>query len=602
MRRKALKINKIKINAFGNLKNKNIELKKINIIYGKNESGKSTLQNFIINMLYGISKNKNGKFESDYDKYNPWSGEEYSGKIEYQLDNNKIYNVYRDFDKKNPEIYDEYSNNISNEFNIDKKLGNTFFMEQTNIDREIMTSTVASMQNETQIDKNTQNLLVQKVANLAESGEEDVSYKKAIAKLDKLLLNEVGTDKSQDRPINIAKNKLNKLNNELDEIKDIENDKYLIEEKNKEYTENLNFAEKNKKIYLEIKNIIDENNSENQKIEIKEKIYKENNEKIEKIKSEKIEKNNKKNKIINYFLLFLILLINILSFIFIKNKIINIIIFLLIPIWILINLIKNKNKKIKNNKIQINTLEKNNDELKEEINNLKNKLINKNNEEKNKLINKYGEEIEELFNNNIYDVINNNNNEINQYNLEIHKLKLDLENIEPKLEKMVNLIEEIQIEEENIKKLNEEKDVFLETKEIIENAYEEMKNNVTPKFNICLSEYIDKISGGKYNNIKINDGIQVELINGKLIPIEKLSEGTIEQIYLALRLSVIDQISKEKLPIFLDETFAYYDDERLAATLKFINSVQNQTIIFTCTNREIEILEQLGIEYNLIRL
>lgn len=597
-----MKINKIKINAFGNLKNKNIELKKINIIYGKNESGKSTLQNFIINMLYGISKNKNGKFESDYDKYNPWSGEEYSGKIEYQLDNNKIYNVYRDFNKKNPEIYDEYSNNISNEFNIDKKLGNTFFIEQTNIDREIMTSTVASMQNETQIDKNTQNLLVQKVANLAESGEEDVSYKKAIAKLDKLLLNEVGTDKSQDRPINIAKNKLNKLNNELDEIKDIENDKYLIEEKNKEYTENLNFAEKNKKIYSEIKNIMDENNSENQKIEIKEKIYKENNEKIEKIKIEKIEKNNKKNKIINYFLLFLILLINILSFIFIKNKIINIIIFLLIPIWILINLIKNKNKKIKNNKIQINALEKNNNELKEEINNLKNKLINKNNEEKNKLINKYGKEIEELFNNNIYDVINNNNNEINQYNLEIHKLKLDLENIEPKLEKMVNLIEEIQIEEENIKKLNEEKDVFLETKEIIENSYEEMKNNVTPKFNICLSEYIDKISGGKYNNIKINDGIQVELTNGKLIPIEKLSEGTIEQIYLALRLSVIDQISKEKLPIFLDETFAYYDDERLAATLKFINSVQNQAIIFTCTNRETEILEQLGIEYNLIGL
>lgn len=597
-----MKINKIKINAFGNLKNKNIELKKINIIYGKNESGKSTLQNFIINMLYGISKNKNGKFESDYDKYNPWSGEEYSGKIEYQLDNNKIYNVYRDFNKKNPEIYDEYSNNISNEFNIDKKLGNTFFIEQTNIDREIMTSTVASMQNETQIDKNTQNLLVQKVANLAESGEEDVSYKKAIAKLDKLLLNEVGTDKSQDRPINIAKNKLNKLNNELDEIKDIENDKYLIEEKNKEYTENLNFAEKNKKIYSEIKNIMDENNSENQKIEIKEKIYKENNEKIEKIKIEKIEKNNKKNKIINYFLLFLIVLINILSFIFIKNKIINIIIFLLIPIWILINLIKNKNKKIKNNKIQINTLEKNNNELKEEINNLKNKLINKNNEEKNKLINKYGKEIEELFNNNIYDVINNNNNEINQYNLEIHKLKLDLENIEPKLEKMVNLIEEIQIEEENIKKLNEEKDVFLETKEIIENSYEEMKNNVTPKFNICLSEYIDKISGGKYNNIKINDGIQVELTNGKLIPIEKLSEGTIEQIYLALRLSVIDQISKEKLPIFLDETFAYYDDERLAATLKFINSVQNQAIIFTCTNRETEILEQLGIEYSLIGL
>ena len=67
-----LKIENIKINSYGNLKNKEINLKKLNIIYGKNESGKSTLLNFIKNIFYGVSKNKNGRDISDYDKYLPW--------------------------------------------------------------------------------------------------------------------------------------------------------------------------------------------------------------------------------------------------------------------------------------------------------------------------------------------------------------------------------------------------------------------------------------------------------------------------------------------------------------------------------------------------
>ena len=75
-----MKINKIKINSYGKLKEKEINVKDgINIIYGQNEAGKSTLINFIINSFYGISKNKNGKEISDYEKYKPWLGEDFSG-------------------------------------------------------------------------------------------------------------------------------------------------------------------------------------------------------------------------------------------------------------------------------------------------------------------------------------------------------------------------------------------------------------------------------------------------------------------------------------------------------------------------------------------
>ena len=57
-----MKIKKIKINSFGNLEDKEIDLSEnINIIYGKNEAGKSTLLKFITNSFYGTSKNKKGR-------------------------------------------------------------------------------------------------------------------------------------------------------------------------------------------------------------------------------------------------------------------------------------------------------------------------------------------------------------------------------------------------------------------------------------------------------------------------------------------------------------------------------------------------------------
>lgn len=76
-----MKILNLKINSFGKLQNEEIELKdNINIIYGKNESGKSTILKFIQGMFYGLSRNKNGKFISDYERYTPWDKEEFSRK------------------------------------------------------------------------------------------------------------------------------------------------------------------------------------------------------------------------------------------------------------------------------------------------------------------------------------------------------------------------------------------------------------------------------------------------------------------------------------------------------------------------------------------
>ena len=74
--------------------------------------------------------------------------------------------------------------------------------------------------------------------------------------------------------------------------------------------------------------------------------------------------------------------------------------------------------------------------------------------------------------------------------------------------------------------------------------------------------------------------------------------------YLSLRLSALAEISNETMPIILDEEFAYFDNDRLTNILKYINKnfKNNQIIIFTCSEREQNVLDNLKIDYNLINL
>ena len=87
------------------------------------------------------------------------------------------------------------------------------------------------MQQEVKLDKGSQNVLIQKMANIAGTGEDNVSYKKAIDKLYKKQLDEVGTYRSQGKPINIAQNKLNELKNKKQELLGYKDIKYDFEDK-----------------------------------------------------------------------------------------------------------------------------------------------------------------------------------------------------------------------------------------------------------------------------------------------------------------------------------------------------------------------------------
>ena len=611
-----MKVEEIKINSFGTLRNKEINLSdKINIIHGKNESGKSTLLTYIKTAFYGISRNKNGKEISDYDKYKPWSGEEFSGKIKYTLDNGEQFEIFRDFNKKNPKIYNAKLEDVTNQFNIDKKEGSQFFFEQVGIDENIFTSTIMAEQQEVKLSEQRQNILIQKIANIAGTGNSNMSYNKAKDRLNKKQLDEVGTERTQGKPINILKNKIKNIEQILGKLNLYKENKSIIEQNRIKLKNKIREQEQRKELIKQISELNEKIIIETEKANYKRKIKEEKESKIQELINEKNKliqenKNNKTNNKLFIIIFFVLISLLIANIVIIKNKFITYTTLILvgaeIVIYYLAKAQKEKRKKevLKNNTDLINTkielLEKEKEVIEEEIKTEENELK----AEKEHIKNKYNIEL--------YDIENSKNdleqitNEINEGKIKLNTLEIEEKGISSQLEELITLQEEHENLSEQLIEIEQKNYEINLAKEFLEKAYEKMKTIITPKFTENLSQTIKNITNDKYSKVNINDenGLIIEMQNGEYVSAEKLSIGTIDQLYLSLRMSMVEEISKEKMPIILDEAFAYYDDERLENILKYLIERFNnhQLIIFTCTNREKEILNKLNYKFNNIEL
>lgn len=699
-----MKIKNIKVNAYGNIENKDINLEEgINIIHGANESGKSTLLNYIISIFYGISRNKDGKVLSDYEKYKPWNSNEFSGRISYKLENGEKYEIFRDFNKKNPKIYNDKLEDISDRFETDKKDGSKFFIEQMGIDKQMYLSTVVSTQEEVRLDEKNQNMLIQKIANLAGTGEDNVSYKKALIKLQEKIRDEIGTNKTSQKPINIIEKEIVEINNKIVETEKYRNRKYEIDAEKEQILSELKKLEQQKQILQELQNSMKSEEETKNRLEIREKNRKDNiakineltnqkntinaeservqsaknhlqdiikghkenieklNSEIEKIANEKEETQEKEKPSISFIVITVVLAIALIcSIILIKNYIVSGILGVALIANIVFYVInKNKQKvnkaklrekinqekqykreKLENQKQQIianvNTtekelekqeeeekqvnselsmlkgqiilLEKNNEKITEEIEQDNKAIKEESNKNKQQIIEKYKDKNinDLLYINDYQNYISKIEETINNNRIRIKGLEIEYNTIVPQLDEMVVLEEKREADKEKLAELREKESIINIAIENLMDAYEEMKTTITPKFTKNLSESIQKISSNKYNKVTINDenGMIIENNRGEYVEAIKLSTGTIDQLYLALRLSMIDELSKENLPIILDESFAYSDNNRLKNMLQYLTSDLNnhQTIIFTCTDREQKMLEEMNIPYNVVEL
>ena len=598
-----MKINSFKVNGFGKLKNKQVELKDgINIIYGENESGKSSMLKFISSMFYGASKNKNGKEISDFDKYKPWNIEEFSGKIDYTLDNGENFEVFREFKKKNPLIYNSQKEDISKKFNIDKTKGIEFFMQQTGIDEETFYSTAITEQEGIKLSKSSQASIVQKISNLISSGDDNISYKKSLERINKSQNEEVGTERTSQRPINIVENKINKLIQEKSELEIYKESIYDNSSERESLKLELKDEEIKKEFLKEVKIKQDCNKLKSVEITVSKKLEDEYNKKIEALNNKILEDDSAEgNSLKGYYIALIIFVITAIAIIILSN--LNPIAFTsLIPVVLIgIKIIIQKRKENSGEdefKIisQIDLLRKNKEEQQSVIEDKSERLRQEIEKERQELISKYMGNIdigyiEETLSQTDEDIVK----EIDMKESRINTLKFRLQTMESsnrdivsKLDNLSKIEEELQDAEEEREELISLNNSYNIAKECLENAYMQVKENISPKFTKNLCDIISRISSNRYTNIILNDNedLTVELENGNYIPVSRLSIGTIDQMYLSLRLSALEEISTETMPIILDEAFAYFDDERLSNILKYIKSnfSNNQIIIFTSSN------------------
>ena len=625
-----MKINNIKINGFGNLENKDIELKSgINLMSEKNEKGKSTFIKFISGMFYGISKNKNGKSISDYDKYTPWNAKDFSGRLEYELDDKSKFIIFRDFNKKKIQIMNEKGQDISGEYDVDKTSGSKFFYEQTKMDEELFENTLMIKQGETKLDSKQQNILIQKITNLVSTGNDNISYQKAKEKINKKLVEEIGSERTTNRPINILNSKIKELDEKTNKIKEY---KIILEEneKNKKRIEK-EIEENNKKleIYKNMKLKLDSLEDEREKLKVnidmkneqKKELEVLNNQLREILKEEnKISK--KKNKSMFFLCLFLIIIgimfffINYLG----RNTILIvgaliIIIGAFTTIYDFIKKNKDKKKIVKSKEdlmVKINTIRETVDKLSNEIKSKEQKIDVQKQIEMENMQREYTKGILKEDSNGVLNIsydrivmeICEKEDKISQERVNLNTLNFEKNRIENEIKNIGDMEKEKNEIEEKMKEIGSlEKSIKL-AQMCLENAYEKFKENLGPNLKNNISNTVEKISSGKYNNIYLNERneLLLELKSGQVIPVDRLSMGTIDQIYLALRFNILKETIKENMPIILDEVFAYYDDERLENVLKFLNKeyTDNQIIILSCSNREKDILNKLKIDYNQI--
>lgn len=97
-------ISKIEIQCFGKFHNYTMELSKgINVIYGGNETGKTTIKDYILGMLYGLRPRSKGAVRMDvYRRYQPLSGKDYGG-IMTIIQGDKQYVLERSFEETEQE-------------------------------------------------------------------------------------------------------------------------------------------------------------------------------------------------------------------------------------------------------------------------------------------------------------------------------------------------------------------------------------------------------------------------------------------------------------------------------------------------------------------
>ena len=126
--------------------------------------------------------------------------------------------------------------------------------------------------------------------------------------------------------------------------------------------------------------------------------------------------------------------------------------------------------------------------------------------------------------------------------------------------------------------------------ETLAEASAELQRRFAPRISQRAQELISQLTDGRYDKVLLGNDFALRASaqqEDTLHDVLWRSDGTIDQLYLALRLAVAEALT-ERAPLILDDVLVRFDDKRMASALGILKemSKEKQVILFTCQSRE----------------
>ncbi len=212
-----MKLLELDVQAFGCLHNKKFNFHpQFNVIIGRNEAGKSTLQQALLALLYGFYDSSRAlpREQHAHEKYRPWGEDAYAGRLKYQLDDGATLAVYRDFSKEEvrTQLLDAITGeDLSNRYNRGRHGKIDFIEKQLGLSRQVFLATAFVQQGELRSYATREATLVaDAILSLLDSAATETSSERALERLEHVL-RELASERSPHALLAQARVRLDEL-------------------------------------------------------------------------------------------------------------------------------------------------------------------------------------------------------------------------------------------------------------------------------------------------------------------------------------------------------------------------------------------------------
>lgn len=152
---------------------------------------------------------------------------------------------------------------------------------------------------------------------------------------------------------------------------------------------------------------------------------------------------------------------------------------------------------------------------------------------------------------------------------------------------------EIKLLQSRLDKLNQNHSAISLAIDTLSDAYKQLRERFSPRLNSETAKIFASLTSNKYNRVIITREFEAMAEDSSNVGLRRaleLSRGTMDQLYLAMRLAICRIVlpSSFNLPLILDDALISFDNERMAAALEWLynESKERQILLFTCHKRE----------------